>query len=49
MVCFCGEFQGFRPPYKTPREFGNYSVLSFEKRATNEKARNKGIRFGCQR
>ena len=32
MVYLYGEFQGFRPPYKTPREFGNYSVLSFEKR-----------------
>ena len=27
MVCLYGEFEGFRYPYKTPPEFGNYSVL----------------------
>jgi len=32
MVCLYGEFEGFTPLYKTPREFGNYSVLRFEKR-----------------
>jgi len=36
MVCLYGEFEGFRPPYKTPREFGNYSVLIFEKRDFTE-------------
>lgn len=42
MVCLYGEFQGFRPPYKTPREFGNYSGLrDTKKRKTDIDKKNK--------
>jgi len=42
MVCLYGDFEGFTPLYKTPLEFGNYSVLrDTKKRKTDIDKKNK--------
>ncbi len=46
MVCLYGEFEGFTPLYKPPREFGNYSGLrDTKKRKTDldQKLKNDNI------